>query len=160
MLSGAGIYVTDREKLIDNREVNYSLLDSKRGMRESMTSNSFNYLDEDGNLYIACNVGCYMMNLDTYDELAHSYRMMVSKIDVDGNTLNLNSDHAMELDRGVEKIVLHPEVVNYSVNDPNVSYFLEGYDRQEKVVLESELGAIEYDNLPVGDYTFHFSVER
>lgn len=158
VLSGAGIYVTDREKLIANREVNYSLLDSKRGMRESMTSNSFNYLDEDGNLYIACNVGCYMMNLDTYDELAHSYRMMVSKIDVDGNTLNLNSDHAMELDRGVEKIVLHPEVVNYSVNDPNVSYFLEGYDRQEKVVLQSELGAIEYDNLPVGDYTFHFSV--
>jgi energy-coupling factor transport system substrate-specific component len=51
-----------------------------------------------------------------------------------------------------------PEVINYSVENPYVSVWLEGFDKEPQVMLQSELGELSYMNLPTGDYTFHLAV--
>ena len=44
------------------------------------------------------------------------------------------------------------------MNDPYVSYFLEGYDTGETVCLLSELGKVEYADLKSGTYVFRISI--
>ena len=51
-----------------------------------------------------------------------------------------------------------PEIVNYSVNNPYVKVWLEGFEDEGKVMLQSELSDISYTNLPTGEYTFHLAV--
>lgn len=44
------------------------------------------------------------------------------------------------------------------MNDPYVSYILEGYDKKETVCLLSELGKISYSDLKPGSYVFKISI--
>ena len=53
---------------------------------------------------------------------------------------------------------MFPEIVNNSVNVPFVSIYLEGYDSEPRVMLQSELNNIVYRNIPVGTYRFHLAV--
>lgn len=53
---------------------------------------------------------------------------------------------------------MFPEIVNYSVNVPYVSIYLEGYDSEPRVMLQSEMNNIVYRNIPVGTYKFHLAV--
>lgn len=55
-------------------------------------------------------------------------------------------------------IEMFPEIINYSVNTPYVSTYLEGYDAEPRIILQSDLTNIIYMNIPVGTYTFHLSV--
>lgn len=62
------------------------------------------------------------------------------------------------LERGAEKLEIFPEIINYSVNIPYVSVYLEGYDSEPQVVSQSEMSSVIYTNLPVGTYKFHIAV--
>lgn len=55
-------------------------------------------------------------------------------------------------------IEIFPEIINYSVNTPYVSIYLEGYDTEPRTVLQSDMSNIVYMNIPVGTYTFYLSV--
>ncbi|MCR5557745.1 MAG: HD domain-containing protein [Butyrivibrio sp.] len=48
--------------------------------------------------------------------------------------------------------------MNYTIQEPNVGYFLEGYDTQWAIVSQNALGNIFYLNLPSGTYTFHLAI--
>ena len=58
----------------------------------------------------------------------------------------------------MNEITFEPEVLNYSMNDPNVSCFLDGYDTSPTVCLLSELGKVSYSGLPSGKYTFRIAI--
>ena len=56
------------------------------------------------------------------------------------------------------RIEILPEVINYTIQDPNVGYKLEGFDTDWTIVPQNSLGSIVYSNLPVGDYVFHLAI--
>lgn len=58
----------------------------------------------------------------------------------------------------MQKVQIFPEIINYSVNTPYVSVYLEGYDEKPSVMLQSELSGVIYTGLPIGTYTFHLAV--
>ncbi|MER2143698.1 MAG: HD domain-containing phosphohydrolase, partial [Eubacteriales bacterium] len=58
----------------------------------------------------------------------------------------------------VGKVELMPEIINYTIQDPYVGYWLEGFDADWNIMPQSSLGAITYTNLPTGTYTFHLAV--
>jgi energy-coupling factor transport system substrate-specific component len=60
--------------------------------------------------------------------------------------------------REVNKIEIFPEVINYTTEEPYVSYYLEGFENSETVVPLGDLGSIVYTNVPSGRYTFHLAV--
>lgn len=159
VLSSAGVYVLNREELISgNSEPEYELLDSKRGLKASLTANSWDYMDEEGNLYLACDSGVFRVNINDYGMMRRSYRMMVSSIYLDGEAHELERGETFIINRGTSKVELFPEVVNYTADDPTVSYYLEGFDAAPTVIPQSELSSIVYTNIPTGTYKFHLSV--
>lgn len=158
ILGGAGIYVVDRASFIEQRSPRYELLDSKMGLSGSLTANAWNYKDEQGNLYLPCDNGCYRVNIDNYNMASDSYRMMVKYINVDDTRYPVSKSETLQLESDIVKIEIEPALLNYSLNDPYVRYYLEGFDLEPIIVHQSELDRIVYTNLPAGQYVFHIAV--
>ncbi len=160
VLGSAGIYVINRDEIFEtgDKEADYELLDSKRGLKAALTANSWDYMDEDGNLYLSCDNGVYRMNISNYGVTRKSYRMMISSVVLDGTPHELERGEIFEIGRDVTKMEIVPEVVNYTVDDPNVLYYMENFDTAETVVPQSELATITYTNLPSGKYKFHLCI--
>ena len=157
VLGSSGIYVAKVSDLLENTKCDYPLVDAKRGFRSSLTANA--WLCRDGDqVYLCCDNGVVKINMSKYDMTAKSYRMILDHVEVDGAKYEINRADTFKLSSQMGKIVFEPEVLNYSMNDPYVSYFLEGYDTEETVCLLSELGKVEYADLKSGTYVFRISI--
>lgn len=158
ILSSAGIYIVDKAELLAGRELKYELLDSRKGLRINLTPDSWHYLDGEDNLYLAGNTGVVSFNLNQYNITTRSYRMLLTRMEIDGEIYSIEKGEATIIPRGADRIEIVPEVVNYSVNVPDVRVYLEGFDREPKIIPQSELTSIVYTNLPSGEYTFCLAV--
>lgn len=154
----SGIYVFKRDDLMSGEKFDYLLLNSKKGLMGSITANAWNATDDAGNVYLSTDRGIYSVNALSYRLVKHSYRLMVSRIIVDGEPASFDRSGALILDRDVVTLEFVPEVVNYTLENPNVSYYLEGLDTSWKTVPQSELTRVSYTNLPPGDYVFHLAI--
>lgn len=157
ILSSAGIYAAEVSDLIENTKNDYPLVDAKRGFRSSLTANAW-LCREGDDIYLCCDSGVVKINMSKYDMTAKSYRMILDYVDVDGTKYEINRTDTFRLSSQMKKIVFEPEVLNYSMNDPYVSYFLEGYDTRETVCLLSELEKVAYSDLKSGTYVFRISI--
>ena len=157
-LSSAGIYVVDKKKLENGEKLDYDLLNATKGLQESLTPNAWNYIDENDNLYLSGGFGAVYMNMNDYNSHNFSYRMLMKSIKMDGETSYVEGGEPFHISRGVNRVEIIPEVVNYSINDPYVRVWLEGYDKEPTVLPQSELKNIVYTNLPTGEYVFHMAV--
>ena len=159
VLSSAGIYVLNEKEVISDVEtMSYELLDAKSGMSASLTANSWNYNDGEGHLYVCSDTGVYMLDTSAYTATRRSYRMLVSTVKLDGATYPIVRGDAFHIARGVNKVEIFPEVINYTIDDPYVEYYLEGFDNEPTIIYQSELTAVTYTNLPTGSYKFHLAV--
>jgi len=158
VLSSAGIYVVDKERLLQGVEVQYELLNHRKGLKINLTPNAWNYTDAEGNLYLSGDTGVASINLNQYDISVRSYRMLLTEIDVDGEAYSVDKGEPISIPRGADRIEIVPEVVNYSLNDPDISVYLKGFDKEPKILPQSELTSVVYTNLPSGEYTFYLAV--
>ena len=158
VMSSAGIYVVERDELVAGGDMGWELLDARRGLGTSLTANSWNWYDESGDLFLPCDTGVYIINVEKYDSGARSYRMQLASVRLDGVLQPLARSGAITVGQGVSRVELGPEILNYTIQEPNAGYWLEGYDTQWTIVPQGSLSTIIYTNLPAGDYTFHLAI--
>ncbi|EID85395.1 hypothetical protein MSI_11130 [Treponema sp. JC4] len=158
VLSSAGIFVVNRDELLSGRKIDYELLDLKKGLRGSLTANSWNYIDEEGNLYLSCDTGASRINLNTYDKAEHSYRMQMKSVLIDGRRHIVQKDIPFVIPAETDTLEIVPEIINYSINTPYISLFFEGLDEKPSVMLQNDLSSVIYTNLRAGEYKFHIAV--
>ena len=157
--SSAGIYVVNRAELLSSSpEIGFELLDARKGLNSALTANSWNYCDENGNLFLACDTGVFIIDTERYSSDTHSYRMNISKVVLDGTPHITESSEAIRIGRGISKVEIYPEIINYTIQDPNVGYYLEGFEDDWNIIPQSSLDSITYTNLPSGEYLFHVAV--
>ncbi len=159
VMSSAGIYVVNRTDLLsDHAGLSYDLLDSRRGLNSALTANSWNYCDANGDLFLPCDKGVFIIDSASYASVTTAYRMSVKSVKLDNVLQKVERDTTIEIGRGVSKIELYPEVINYTIQDPYVGFWLEGFDSDWNLMPQSALTTIVYTNLATGDYTFHLAV--
>lgn len=159
VMSSAGIYVVDRDELLSGSEgLTYDLLDARRGLSSALTANSWNYCDEHGDLFLPCDKGVFIIDTERYTSGINACRMSVKSVKLDNALKNVGRHNTIEIGRGVGKVELMPEVINYTVQDPYVGYWLEGLEKDWTIMPQSALGTITYTNLATGSYTFHLAV--
>ncbi|MBR3105564.1 MAG: HD domain-containing protein [Clostridia bacterium] len=158
VMSSAGIYVVGRDELVTGGDMAWELLDARRGLGTSLTANSWNYYNPNGELFLPCDTGVYVIDVDKYDSEARSYRMQLASIRLDGALQPHARSGAFTIGQGVSRVELRPEILNYTIQEPNAGYYLEGHDTQWTIVPQSSLTSIIYTNLPAGDYTFHLAI--
>ena len=158
VMSSAGIYVVDREELLSGEELSYTLLDSRRGLNSSLTANSWNYFDEQGQLFLPCDTGVFVVSTNGLSEATKTYRMSVASVRLDGEYQRISQNEDIVIERAVSRIELFPEVVNYTIQDPYVGYIMEGFENKWTIVPQNSLSTIVYTNLPSGSYNFRLAV--
>ncbi len=158
VMSSAGIYVVERDELVAGDEIAWELLDARRGLGTSLTANSWNYSNGNGELFLPCDTGIYVIDVEKYNSDVRSYRMQLASIRFDGVLQPMARVGAITVGHGVTRIELAPEILNYTIQEPNVGYFLEGYDTQWTIVPQNSLNNIIYANVPSGKYTFHLAI--
>ena len=159
VMSSAGIYIVDRDDLLSGREsISYDLLDSRMGLYSALTANSWNYSDEYGDLFLPCDTGMFIIDTDRYAFGTRSYRMSIASVRLDNTPYPLERGSEISAGRGVSKIELFPEIINYTIQVPNVGYYLEGFDNHWTIQPQTSLSSIVYTNLPTGTYTLRLAV--
>lgn len=160
VMSSAGIYLVDRSEILsDKAGISYELLDSRRGLNSSLTANSWNYYDETtGELFLPCDTGVYSTNTDNIEGSSSFCRINITSAEIDGSPARLDRYSPIHLRVGTSRLVLYPEIINYSIQEPPVGYWMEGFDSQWTILPQNELGSIVYTNLPSGSYNFHLAV--
>ena len=160
ILSSAGIYITNRDELLSGKEnISYDLLDVRRGLNGSLTPNAWIWFNpEQQELYLPCDIGVFVLDTASVSGATQYYRMNVTGIKAGETTYRAERNATTTIPRKESRIEILPEVINYSVQDPNVGYKLEGFDTNWTIVPQNALGSIVYSNLPTGDYVFRLAV--
>lgn len=158
VLGSAGIFVVTRDELLSGKKVDYILLDLKRGLLGTLTANSWNYIDEENNLYLSCDTGASVINLDAYDKNNRSYRMQLKSVIVNGKRYLVQKDIPFVIPENSDSIEIVPEIINYSINNPYISLYMEGIDEHPNIMTQNELASVIYSNIAAGKYTFHISL--
>ncbi len=158
VMSSAGIYVVGRDELVAGGEMAWELLDARRGLGTSLTANSWNYYNGNGELFLPCDTGVYKIDVDRYNSDVRSYRMQLASVRLDGLLQPLSKKGTVTIGQGVNRVELSPEILNYTIQEPNAGYFLEGFDAQWTIVPQNSLNNIIYVNLPAGKYIFHLAI--
>ena len=158
VLGSAGIFVVTRDELLSGEKVDYILLDLKRGLLGSLTANSWNHIDEEGNLYLSCDSGASRLNLDSYDKNDRAYRMQLKSVLVNGKRYMVQKDIPFVIPGDCDSIEVIPEILNYSINNPYISLYMEGIDEHPNVMTQNELASVIYSNLAAGKYNFHIAL--
>lgn len=158
VLGSAGIFVVTRNELLSGKKVDYILLDLRRGLLGTLTANSWNYIDEENNLYLSCDTGASVINLDAYDKNNRSYRMQLKSVIVNGKRYLVQKDIPFVIPENSDSIEIVPEIINYSINNPYISLYMEGIDEHPNIMTQNELASVIYSNIAAGKYTFHISL--
>ena len=99
-----------------------------------------------------------MIDVEKYNSDVRSYRMQLASVKLDGVLQPIARREAIMVGQGVNRIELDPEILNYTIQEPNVGYYLEGYDTQWTIQPQNSLNNIIYVNLPAGNYVFHLAI--
>ena len=158
VLGSAGIYVVDRDELANGKVISHKVLNSKVGLTASLTANAWNALTPAKDLYLSTDKGVFKYNLDNYQTGSRSYRLQVREVIINGTPSSIERGTPIPISRDTSTIEFVPEIINYSLEQPRISYYLEGYDEGYKTVPQNELGNVVYNNLPAGSYTFHLAI--
>ena len=158
VLSSNGINIVSVEELMNNEEMeplNYGI---SNGLPCITTANSYSEMTKDGDLYIAGSTGVAKVNMNQTVEGSGELKAAVPYVEADGVRVYPDESGDFSLSPDVRKLTIYPFVFNYSLIDPQVTYCLNGFDRQGIRVMRSELGSLDYTNLRGGEYAFTMEV--
>lgn len=158
VLSSNGIYVVRREDMFSGEKIDYILYDTKCGLPCSATANSFSHLDEDGTLYISASTGVSSVNIYNDSEVKEQVRLSVPYVIADEQYYPVGEDETVTIPAGTKRLSIYPYAFSYSLNNPYVSYYLEGFDDAPQEVSRQDMGQAVYTNLSGGTYTFHLDL--
>lgn len=154
----AGVYVMDKKALLSGESSEYYLLNYKSGLVCSLTANAWNYTDSGNNLYLSADRGVFRFNLDKYLLRQRDYLVKIAAIKLDDVQQDYENEFNISIERDVTKIELIPEIVNYTRDDPVISYKLEGFDNNWVTIPHSEFLSAKYTNLKPGKYNFLINI--
>ena len=129
VLSSNGIYVAKVDELLANKDISPLYYGMDNGLECITTSNSYSELTADGDLFISGTTGVAKVNIEKVLEDVNDIKMAVPYIEAD-------------------------DAYNYALENPYVTYYLDGFEKDSVTVKRSELAPVNYTNLRGGRYTF------
>ena len=157
ILSSNGVYFVNGDRLLEDQNLVYSFYDIHSGLPTIATANSKNYISSDGTLYIAGDTGVSSININTAREGKNDAQLVVPFVDFDGRETYVRIGDTIAIPANCKRVTIHGYAMTYQHN-PQVSYYLEGFDDQATTVSRHEMEPISYTNLNSGEYLFHMSI--
>lgn len=158
VLSSNGIYVVSGEQMLQDEELEYLFYDMSCGLPCVATANSWSYLSEDGDLYISGSRGVSCINIYEKQTGDEAIKLSIPFVEVDGQMFTLQDGETVRIPSDCRRLTIYAYALTYSLQNPRLSYYLEGFDKETASVSRQEMQPVSYTNLSGGKYIFHFSV--
>ncbi|MBR3242146.1 MAG: HD domain-containing protein [Parasporobacterium sp.] len=157
VLASNGLYQVRRSDMIeDSQNISYNLYDIESGLPDAPTANSYSCLTEDGTLYIAAASGVSSVDLLSDEDASGSVRLAIPFVMIDDKEVYVH-ENEVTIPSDCKRLTIYAYAFNYSLNNPELSYQLEGFDERSTTLSQHALQPIVYTNLAGGNYNFHFS---
>ncbi|MCR5627846.1 MAG: HD domain-containing protein [Lachnospiraceae bacterium] len=157
VLASNGIYKVAREDLLANADIDYALYATDSGLPSVATANSRSFLDSDGTLYIAGSSGVSAVNINSSDEKLGNVKLSVPSVEVDGVNHMIKNGQVM-IPSGAKRVIINSYALSFSLNDPLISTWLEGFEENPELLRKKEMKPQTYTNLQGGEYTYHLAI--
>lgn len=154
VIASNGIYVVKVDELVDNEEINPTYFSIFNGLTSVATANSYSELTEDGDLYIAGSTGVSKVNIEREFADVVDIKMAVPYVDADGVDIYPDENGVITIPPHTKRVTIFGYVYTYSLMNPQVTYYLEGFDKDERTVASSEFEPVTYTNLHGKTYRF------
>ena len=157
ILSSNGIYFVNGDSLLSDEDLVYSFYDIRSGLPSIATSNSRNYISEDGTLFIAGGSGVSSININTARTGKNDAKLIVPFVTIDDQEIYVRTGETITLPADCKRITINGLAMTYTHN-PQVSYYLEGFDDKPTMVSRYQMKPVSYTSLRSGTYTFRMSI--
>ncbi len=154
VLSSNGIYVTTATELVANGPIETVFLSMANGLPCIATANSYSGLDDEGNLYIAGTTGVARVNIDKPFKSVSDVKLAVPFVEADDTYVYPDESGTITVPASTSRLKIHPFVFTYSLMDPRVTYYLDGFEQAKATTSASDLVPADYTNLRGGEYHF------
>ncbi len=152
VLASAGIYFMEVEPLAAGEEISYKLYNYYDGLMDGLTANSWNYVDEEDNLYFCTNAGAYYFNPSKLVKSVVEYKFGLSSVMYDG-VLVKPVDGVYRIPENAEVITLEGALRNYLATNVKLRFFVKELNSEPQIVSHMELDPLQISNLKHGTYT-------
>lgn len=159
IIGSRGLMLTTEEELLSAERINAEYYDSSDGLDDSITINSRNYLDENGELFLCCNKGINIFDTRNIYMNEIAPKLTISDVDVDGKEYHFDQTTGnITIPSDAQRIEITFAVLSY-VNRENiqVKYRLEGFDTNDQYLTGKDKMQLVYTNLDGGEYQLNVS---
>ncbi|MBR6338023.1 MAG: HD domain-containing protein [Ruminococcus sp.] len=158
VLSSNGIYVAGVDDMLNNDEFEYHFYGVADGLPSLPTEGSYSFLDDNGDLYIACRSGVSVVNIDSYFSPTQDIKFSVPYIDDGENRYYPDEDGNFTLPSSARNITIYSYALTYTMHDPLIQYYLDGADEKPVTLNKSDMTPVRYTNLGGGEYELRLSL--
>ena len=155
--SSAGVIVADVDDVIENKEgYAYTLLDHTRGLDSGLTLNCWNTTDGE-DMFLCCTDGVRRVPRNGYELSTGQYNIAIDEITMNDTDVP-HENGAYQLPAGVGRLVIRPAILNYSMTNPTIHYYIEGVPESDITAKQDALSAITLTDIKYGKYNLHIQV--
>ena len=158
VLASDGIYAVSVDELLANEKIDAVHFTLANGLQCTASSNSYSELTKAGDLYMSGTTGVVKVNINAPLDNIFQIKVALPYIEADDQEIYPDTKGVFRIPAGVQKVTIHSNVLSFSLNDLQVSYRLEGFDKHTVTLKRSDLVPIDYTNLPGGQYQFMIHV--
>ncbi len=158
ILSSYGVYVVNADDMEKDAISDYKIYTLANGLPYAITSNSFGYKDQYGNLYMAGRNGVTKVNINKYYSGDLEVLMDVKSIYCDNVKVEQDEEGVYQIPASDGRVQITASVMDYSMMNPDVRLYLEDGPDGGVITSRSKLSALEYTGLPYGNYKFHIQI--
>lgn len=150
-----GVFAVDKAQLLSGEKTETKEYGFSCGLTGSLNANTWNWLDEDGTLYICTRKGISAFGFKGIEN--GNPKAIINSISVD-DTVYEHPD-GLILESGAMRMTIDFAALSYTDTTPlKISYRLDGFDSEEIFLENGKNGAVSYTNLPGGYYTFYLHI--
>lgn len=155
LLQNNGVLSVDKATLLSGAQTDTVEYSFEHGLTGSLNANTWNYLSEDGILYIATRQGINTFGFHGVDNCLP--KGIINSVTVDGTVYEHPT--AITLASGARRMNIDFAALNYTdTTRINIGYKLVGFDAEETILTNVKNLDISYTNLPGGEYKFNVRI--
>ncbi|MCR5742124.1 MAG: response regulator [Lachnospiraceae bacterium] len=156
--SSAGLYIVNAKSLAQNSNYSARLLNENSGLDTALSAISWNYVDENGTMFLCTSTDVYAISIPDYGQTVVNFELAIESIKADDVILTPSYNGRYIIPQGTEQLIINPAVLNFTLYNPTIRMYLEGYESSGTTLTQDNISDIKYTNLPYGKYIFHIQV--
>ena len=154
LLQNAGVFAAEKSGALSEESVYTAHYGVKCGLTGTLSANTWNWLDEDGSLYLSTRKGVSLFHFKGSDVVMP--RAILNSVTVDDECYE--HPEALTLPSGARRVTMDiSELLFSDTAEFMIGYRLEGFDTEETVTAEKHV-SVSYTNLKGGSYTLQIRV--